>query len=127
MGTWTKPGERDFDKYDPETFCTVEVAEKVLRGLNKRWSLYSVGPSCGSASNLDIPQLARGSATGISMPASDSGACTLPRVVPSLGVVEGVKGHGEATLTGSVSYVKMDAIPTRAIKAKHKFSRAFHS
>ena len=109
LGPSKRLDERDLDRCDPDTLCTVEVEEKVRRGRSRRCNLYSVGPSCGSASSLVILKSSNVWAGGISMPLK------LPIVDAPLGreVVEGAtRGHGEANLTGSVSYVKIEAILT---------------
>lgn len=99
-------GVRDFDICDPETFVTVEVEEYFRRGRNSRCNLYSVGPSWGSASSFRIPLPLSTSVRGNFKPASvDFPLVGLPVATEGCAV-----GHGDASLFGSVSNVKIEAM-----------------
>ena len=68
--------------------------------------MYSVGPSCGSASSFDVPALAASSAWGILMPAKRGRPFSGSILADFLNGV----GQGEDTLRGSDSKVNMEAM-----------------
>jgi hypothetical protein len=101
---------------EPDTFRPVLARVKDLRRRRSRCSLYSVGPSCGSASSFVI-------GLGSPLVPKDPGGIRLRRVVspkdsrldsPELGCV-GLDSwedaaHGDETRGGSGSKVNIDAI-----------------
>lgn len=98
---------------EPDTRPPVLIRVNDLLGLKRRWSLYSVGPSCGSASRLvtiisDTALLAGSSSNPAGSGEGESSALAPRRGVDVLGVC-----HGDDTLGGSGSNVKMDAILKR--------------
>jgi hypothetical protein len=92
---------------EPPTAFEVVLALNFRLGLSKRCSLYSTGPSWGSACKRTAADLAPGISGG-------RGASCLLLIRPLCGVRAGVPPvtscHGEATRGGSGSNVKMDAI-----------------
>ena len=66
----------------------------------------SVGPSCGSASNLVIPQSANNDGRGLPVP---MGSSTPPSATSLVVDDDGVR-HGDESFGGSGSYVNTDAI-----------------
>ena len=66
----------------------------------------SVGPSCGSASSLVIPQSANNEGRGLPVPIGSS----TPPSATSLDVDDDGVSHGDEIFGGSGSYVKTDAI-----------------
>ena len=98
---------------EPGTKLPVLVDLNFRLGRKSKWSLYSTGPSCGSACSLVILRL-------LFAPNGDK-EVDLPSMEPFFGTDTVVlsassdaprksSNHGDATLGGSGSYVNMDAM-----------------
>jgi hypothetical protein len=92
---------------DPVTWRPVVARVKDRRRRRSRCSLYSVGPSCGSASSLVMLVY---SVTGPRLPALAFGGVPFCCVFGELVDPPGGVAHGEDTRGGSGSKVKMEAI-----------------
>ena len=96
--------------FEPEIMLPVLVDLNFLRARSSRCNLYSTGPSCGSAFNrvtllpLCAPSLRDNAAMFKSVLLMSSASCSSPTGVPA------PCSHGEWTLGGSGSHVKIDAI-----------------
>lgn len=89
----------------------VVLEVNVRRGLSSKCSLYSVDPSCGSASSFVIPVSCRSTGAEYNwqrfLSEADCCGSSIPAV---LGVMLPGVDHGDDTLGGLGSYVKIDAI-----------------
>jgi hypothetical protein len=95
-------GFRELPKFEDVLVCVND-----LRGLRRRCSLYSVGPSWGSASRL-VTTISEAGLGDLVRSRPVSGRATDTDLGPNRGVdVLGVD-HGDETLGGSLSKVKMD-------------------
>lgn len=113
----TEAGGMSLRRIDPKTLCAVVARVNDLRRRRRRCNLYSVGPSCGSASSLVIvvyssevsePMLVA-SFTAVASFVGGGLACCRT-VGDSEGSPLGAAVHGDNTRGGSGSKVNMDAM-----------------
>ena len=105
----------------------VDNDRKERRGRSNRWSLYSVGPSWGSASSFVMPQSVKWQSS-VEQASSEAGSVVAPplfRVAARRGVEDPEVDHGDETLGGSGSYVKTEAITCSEIFSFSKQLLAF--